>query len=183
MNREDIMIDVWQKPRKINRTNSDFVDSVNHEFRKCMSGGLLVTTSDVRDLFFLATVKGVYLDADLGNIEVIGYLANNVLYQEGWYDVPDHDFMVDGVSVVKDAEDLRKVSDKALFIAACMPDVNKREGLRKWEYTSIGRRGYSALSSLDGAVLGNFRELAVNFEDYVNAIEHTSHEYLWQNAA
>lgn len=181
---EDIMIDMWQKPRKTNRRNPDFVESVDFEFRNCMKGGFeAVTSSEVRDFFFLAAVKGVYIDTDLGNVDVIGYLANHVIYQENWLDIPDHDFDVDGVSVVKDAEDLRKVSDKSLFIASCMPDVNRRKGLRKWDYMMIGRQGYTALSAWDAALLGRFRELAINFEGYVSAIDHTVHSYLWKDAA
>ena len=199
MNRDDIVLEMRIMPRRANRRNPDFVESVDWEFRRVMADSSLTTSRvEAANFFFMATVKGVYIDADIGGLDIIGYLANNVIYTDRWSTIPDTCFDMGGEPLVRGPEGVRRLCDKALFLAATMPGTKKGNHNKNWlarpgedskltraEYMEIAKRGYMALSCAGrfGAKTKRFRALAADMDEYYNAVAHTIGEYLWQNAA
>lgn len=177
----DILIDMETRSRTANRRSPEFVESVDWEMERTMQGGLETSMLEARNMFLLAVVRGVYIDSDLGTREVIVYLANSVLYFGNWESVPDK---FDARTVVRDADELRRIADKALFIAACIPCLNRDVRLGRDFYEFTGTKSYQAMCAIDTRrrQRGRFRELANNFRHYVEALEHTAKDYLWQDA-
>lgn len=198
MNRDDIVLEMRRMPRRANKANPEFVESVDWEVRRIMGDTSLTTSKmEAADFFFMATVKGVYIDADLGDLDIIGYLANNVFYTERWDTIPDLSSDEGREPFVRTSEGVRRLCDKVLFLAATMPGTGKSQNknrlasysednkLTRAEYMEIAKRGYMALSCAGkfGARTRKFRALAVDMDDYYPAIAHTIGNYLWQNVA
>ena len=73
---EDILIAMEQRPRKANRSSRAFVESVDWEMNK--SRGIETDIQECRNFILMAVVKGVYVDYDIGTLDVIGYIGRTL---------------------------------------------------------------------------------------------------------
>lgn len=173
---EDILVAMEQRPRKSNRSSREFVESVDWEMNK--STGIETDIQECRNFILMAVVKGVYVDYDIGTLDVIGYIANAVVYRYV-HETPGDDFSNLRWKVVLNAEELRRLSDNALFVAGFMANPVKRQGIGRGLFVFAGKRGYKTMSKIATRKTRHrrFSELSDNFEDYASALHHTSNTY------
>jgi hypothetical protein len=176
MDVEDILLDMERKPVKRNRRSREFVESVDWEMRK---GGLDATMDGMRTFVLMAVVRGVYVDAGLGNYDVVVYVAQSVAFRSITENPDENTLGVEG-GIVATVEDLRDMSDAALSVAGLVRKGRLRDSdVSTSVFIEAGRKGYNALSVIANSATHHrrFRELAVNFEDYVDALRHTRDSY------
>jgi len=198
MNSDDIVIDMETLPRKRNRHNSEFVESVDWELTKMMAdSSLTVSRMDAMHFFFMAAVRGVYIDGDIGDLDTVGYIANNILYNEHWDATPDDPVLIGEGFAVKEPEEVRRLCDKVMFLSAVMPEAKKSDGkswLQKMHqggmisgegYIGIAKKGYTALASTEtsNTRAKRFNALASDVIDYFNGIALTWERYIQTKAA
>jgi hypothetical protein len=173
---EDILLAMENRPRPANRRNREFVESVSWELNK--RGGIEADIQRCRDFVLMAVIKGVYIDADIGTLDTIGYITNAVVFKYTT-SVPQVDFAGFRDKIVEGVDELTAFADNSLFVAGFAPNIARRDGLARDFFVFSGKKSYWIASRLAkcNAHHTRFHELSDNFEDYADALLHTSSEY------
>ena len=173
---EDILLAMENRSRLANRRNMEFVESVGWALNK--KEGIEADINECRNFVLMAVIQGVYIDADIGNLDTIGYITNAVAFKYTT-SVPKMDFKDFTDKIIERVDELALFADNALFVAGFMPNIGIREGLGRDFFVFSGKESYWIASRLTRTPTRHerFHELSDNFEDYADALLHTSSEY------